>query len=854
MGRFFRSESKRRSGRHSRQSSDLSGTNGEIDLNGSNDEVSYNLKVGVQLVKRAVALENSHEYKEARDLYVQAADRLSQWRDVKNPADKHTKSVDDKINDYRVRATNLTLTHNLPDFVTVRGAAEFPVKYAGKFPTKYRTALRSRSKQMNALDQAKQDGHLLWNSVTLESSTLTVSVYGLKLTDQHQGVVMRQPLHSIASYNCCEDDGVWYLFFTCGNPQDTTFSCEVCECTKPADAAEICALLQGHLDEAFKKAKPIPDAVEEIAETPDIDTLEVTLDEVERPGSAAVADDEKWSEHFSTFAAPVSPPISPLPTPSPEKPALPVRVKKGPPRPIMYDDDDGGEEGNQKKGDVFNDSADPGSPDLWAGSAMKGNTRIRLSSRPMETPDDDRRSTSPMSPSPAPAMAWPPQSPGVNTTEMVKLYMTELRVVLNHDELREFAILLKAYRQSMPLDEFCKKLSRLFGQSRMYMLPGMRSFVGISQQARFDDFVSKNLSKEQLARPAVSPTPRTTTPKNFSPSTPSFRKPPQPLPPSEPVVKHELPPAPPPPPSGSVPPPPPPPPPPSTGNDVDVASVSLQDGNYVKVSVKPEPLSVPAPPPPPPPPPPGPPPDFDESPSPPPPPPGPPPPAASPPTAPPEKTKDLSDGFNPTFMPPPKSNVVPMPPKKANMFKEQMSTRVQKGLGPSRKQVRPQSSRDRKYPPKIDIMAESKEAEQQAAAAAPAWEASPQVKEELKKNVVINKTMIHFGKPVDVGAPQKTAIQIAQERKREKKEAEEAARRAAEEAERTKFDHMPEWKKAMFKKKEEESKKAKIPDLALQERAKEIVKQFADLPPWQQERAIKKEKRRILLEEGVIVP
>ena len=386
-------------------------------------DASYNLKVGIQLVKRAVTLENDQSFKEARDLYVEAADRLTQWKTTKNPLDRHTRSVHDKINDYRMRATNLTVTHRLPDFATVRGAAEFSIKYAGKFPTAKRTALRSRCQQMQALDQAKMEGHLLWNSATLEASTLTVSVYGLKLTDQHQAVVLRQPLHAIASFNCCEDEGLWYLFFVCGDPGNQQYSCEVCECALAADAAEICALVQGHLDEAFKKAKPLPNAVEERAMTPvDGNILSILADVDDHGRPVSVGDEAVWSEHFTAFAPPVS--LSPL--------------KDGPSvlgRPVIEEEED----------PVFVEPAEPADApadaptnadangELWSSNSIQ----VRLASQPLESPDADFRS-------PSPVMAWPPQKTGVNTTELVRAYMAELRQVLGHDELREFAILLKA--------------------------------------------------------------------------------------------------------------------------------------------------------------------------------------------------------------------------------------------------------------------------------------------------------------------------------------------------------------------------------------------------------------------------
>lgn len=215
--------------------------------------------------------------------------------------------------------------------------------------------------------------------------------------------------------------------------------------------------------------------------------------------------------------------------------------------------------------------------------------------------------------------------------------------------------------------------------------------------------------------------------------------------------------------------------------------------------------------------------------------------------------------FNPAFEAPVRKSslggpqVKPMSAAKASNFNSRMSAKAAAKLeSPGGASTRP-GRVGRPYrgpPPKIDIMAEARQLEENAkAASAPAWEAKPKT-----DGVVINKMGTHFGKPLEDSAPKKSAMEVVKERKRAKKEAEEASKAAAEEAERIKFDHMPEWKKAMFLKKDKEKKAAAAPDQALAARAKEIVESFADLPQWQQERAIKKEKRRILQEEGIIIP
>ncbi len=58
----------------------------------------------------------------------------------------------------------------------------------------------------------------------------------------------------------------------------------------------------------------------------------------------------------------------------------------------------------------------------------------------------------------------PPQAK--TTAVIVQGYMSELRKVLTTIELKEFATLLRVYRQTSGLAEFCKKLVVLFGNER----------------------------------------------------------------------------------------------------------------------------------------------------------------------------------------------------------------------------------------------------------------------------------------------------------------------------------------------------------------------------------------------------
>jgi hypothetical protein len=105
------------------------------------------------------------------------------------------------------------------------------------------------------------------------------------------------------------------------------------------------------------------------------------------------------------------------------------------------------------------------------------------------------------SPDPLIEVAWPVQ-PSADHHQTVQLYMTELQQVLSKEELTEFAILLRAYRQRMPLDQYLRKLMVLFGDGRMYMLAGMRPFIPPDSAQRFDLFVSEQVPRKKMYRPS----------------------------------------------------------------------------------------------------------------------------------------------------------------------------------------------------------------------------------------------------------------------------------------------------------------------------------------------------------------
>lgn len=59
------------------------------------------------MVKQAVELEKQGQHRASRDLYLDAAERLSAWRATRKD-DEHSRAVGVKVTEYRKRALNLT--------------------------------------------------------------------------------------------------------------------------------------------------------------------------------------------------------------------------------------------------------------------------------------------------------------------------------------------------------------------------------------------------------------------------------------------------------------------------------------------------------------------------------------------------------------------------------------------------------------------------------------------------------------------------------------------------------------------------------------------------------------------------
>ncbi|XP_040403041.1 cerebral cavernous malformations 2 protein isoform X1 [Cygnus olor] len=99
----------------------------------------------------------------------------------------------------------------------------------------------------------------------------------------------------------------------------------------------------------------------------------------------------------------------------------------------------------------------------------------------------------------SPSSFLPQQSPHVKTvseselsttaTELLQDYMMTLRTKLSSQEIQQFAMLLHEYRNGASIHEFCINLKQLYGDSRKFLLLGLRPFIPEKDSQHFENFL-----------------------------------------------------------------------------------------------------------------------------------------------------------------------------------------------------------------------------------------------------------------------------------------------------------------------------------------------------------------------------
>ncbi|KAM3822825.1 LOW QUALITY PROTEIN: cerebral cavernous malformations 2 protein [Vipera latastei] len=91
-------------------------------------------------------------------------------------------------------------------------------------------------------------------------------------------------------------------------------------------------------------------------------------------------------------------------------------------------------------------------------------------------------------PSPA-AQAASDSELSTTATELLQDYMMTLRTKLSSHEIQQFAMLLHEYRNGASVHEFCINLRHLYGDSRKFLLLGLRPFIPEKDNQYFENFL-----------------------------------------------------------------------------------------------------------------------------------------------------------------------------------------------------------------------------------------------------------------------------------------------------------------------------------------------------------------------------
>uniref|UniRef100_A0A8C4EBU9 CCM2 scaffold protein n=1 Tax=Dicentrarchus labrax TaxID=13489 RepID=A0A8C4EBU9_DICLA len=107
------------------------------------------------------------------------------------------------------------------------------------------------------------------------------------------------------------------------------------------------------------------------------------------------------------------------------------------------------------------------------------------------SPFQEAEENSPSASTPASPQTKTASEGELSTTaaELLQDYMTTLRTKLSSQEIQQFATLLHEYRNGASIHEFCINLRQLYGDSRKFLLLGLRPFIPEKDSQHFENFL-----------------------------------------------------------------------------------------------------------------------------------------------------------------------------------------------------------------------------------------------------------------------------------------------------------------------------------------------------------------------------
>ncbi|XP_065890727.1 cerebral cavernous malformations 2 protein-like isoform X2 [Dysidea avara] len=264
--------------------------------------------------------------------------------------------------------------------------------------------MNNRMYLLDRLDNARRQGQLPWK-VTAENNIIVgLSAYSIKFSKatQEQVLILRVPIHEVASLSYVNDDQEHLLFLKAGDSQKA----KLVVTSSQADAEDICTILQQALQLVYSK-----------------------------------------------------PPLQPS--------GSAVQRRQSSRRKASIKLDASNSESDSEE-DEF-----PGQT-LTNKLVQEAKRTSRLSEAFPEEDDDLS------------------DDDDENSAEaVVQRYMERLNKQMGYQEIKEFASLLRQYREdNMHVTEFCTKLQELYGDDRKFLLPGMKSFIPEEDNQEFNEFLS----------------------------------------------------------------------------------------------------------------------------------------------------------------------------------------------------------------------------------------------------------------------------------------------------------------------------------------------------------------------------
>ncbi|XP_062361646.1 cerebral cavernous malformations 2 protein isoform X3 [Cinclus cinclus] len=327
----------------------------------------------------------------------------------------------------------------------------------------------SRTEILHLIDNAKR-AHQLPGQLTPEhDAVISLSAYNIKLVWRDgEDLILRVPIHDIASVSYIRDDSAHLVVLKTAQDPGISPSQSLCaEGSKALTSGSLSESAGGPLEScclvvlATESKVGAEELCSLLSQVFQIVYTESTIDFLDR----AIFDGASTpTRHLSLHsgACVLSVPVLSVPA---QRCVCPLYTKSVPLTfrlPIFFPPDD-----SSTKVDVKEPFEADASTFSFADTLEAGDTSP--SSPHVTTASESELSTT--------------------ATELLQDYMMTLRTKLSSQEIQQFAMLLHEYRNGASIHEFCINLKQLYGDSRKFLLLGLRPFIPEKDSQHFENFL-----------------------------------------------------------------------------------------------------------------------------------------------------------------------------------------------------------------------------------------------------------------------------------------------------------------------------------------------------------------------------